>query len=616
MDKIKKVSRKLLIFFSVFILLLGIPVSSHAESSLSITRWIVEAELLTNGDLSIAEDITFDFSGDFNGVFREVVLKDTSGMENLSVREMVKGKEIKYANVSDAAKGDSGVFTTSENNNSNTIKIFSPSHDQQKTFRISYVIKDVAVKYSDTGELYYKFLGKENETPIDFFSVNLKLPGSKKDRVKIYAHGPSNGRINFKSDNIVHLEVENVPKNTFVEARVLFPTKFIPDSHNISGKDGYDRIIGEEQRFAQKLEQKSIRREKAKTSFNYISIALGGLQLIFIALFASKNRRELDIYRKSDYNIIPEDCTPAVASYLVYLNVSSSSIIATIFDLCRKGYLSIEEIKDDIYEVSDKKFSSKKAFSDKDDISNFKLTKIKEVDNELLEHEKYFIGWLIDSIGDGKQVTTDDIEYYGKKHNSQFLKSYTAWQKKVKEEAINKGYFEKKKGKYGVLLIILFVIILPVSIISISLGGLYGLFSLIISIIGFIYGITLFFRKSDYGYIQYRKWIEFKKYMKRFATDLSPEDMDKYPVDISLIYALALGVDRKILNEFKTIDSTQYEYNNGFFYWYFLMSDSKNNAFDKSINKAFTPVAPSSGSGGGFSGGGGGGTGGGGAGGF
>lgn len=591
---------------------------SYADNSLSITRWVVESELLTNGDLSVVEDITFDFSGDFNGVFRQVVLEDTSGIENLSVREMVKGKEIKYTNVSDAAKGDNGVFTTSGSNDSSTIKIFSPSSDQQKTFRISYIIKDVAVKYSDTGELYYKFLGKENETPIDFFSVNLKLPGNKKDRVKIYAHGPSNGRINFKDEDIVHLEVENVPTNTFIEARVLFPTEFIPDSNNISNKGGYDEIIREEQRFAQELEQKSIRREKAKTGFNYISIALGGLQLIFIALFASKTRRELDIYRKSDYNIIPEDCTPAVASYLLYLNVGSNSIIATIFDLCRKGYLSIEGIKEDSDEVSGKRFSFKKAFSNKDDISNFKLTKIKEEDNKLLGHEKYFIGWLIDSIGDGKQVTTDDIEYYGKKHNTQFLKSYAAWQKKVKEEAINKGYFEKGKSKYGVLLIILFAIILPISIISISLGGLYGLFSLIISIVGFIYGMTLFFRKSDYGYIQYKKWMEFKKYMKRFANDLSPKNMDKYPVDISLIYALALGVDRKILNEFKTIESTQYAYNNSFFYWYFLMSGSRNNAFDKSINKAFAPVAPSSGSGigGGFSGGGGGGAGGGGAGGF
>ncbi|HBC96089.1 MAG TPA: DUF2207 domain-containing protein, partial [Clostridium sp.] len=79
---------------------MGIPVSSHAESSLSIPRWIVEAELLTNGDLSIVEDLTFDFSGDFNGVFRQVVLEGTSGMKNLSVREMVKNKEIKYANVS------------------------------------------------------------------------------------------------------------------------------------------------------------------------------------------------------------------------------------------------------------------------------------------------------------------------------------------------------------------------------------------------------------------------------------------------------------------------------------------------------------------------------------
>lgn len=170
---------------------------------------------------------------------------------------------------------------------------------------------------------------------------------------------------------------------------------------------------------------------------------------------------------------------------------------------------------------------------------------------------------------------------------------------------------------------ILSIVFMTLAIVSLTFGSSYGLFPLFVSIFGIVYSTILFFRRLDLGYSEYKKWEAFMKYMKENRSDLD-KDIFEYPLDISLIYALVLGIDRKILNKYKIQAQSCYDINNtnSWIYWYFLTSSSRNNTFDQSINRAFGIVSSSTGSGGnfgsggGFSGGGGGGAGGGGTGGF
>ncbi|MCF6464483.1 DUF2207 domain-containing protein [Clostridium sp. Cult2] len=579
------------------LILVNFPIKGQAEKSLSINRWLIDSVIEENGDLEIVEDITFNFNDKFNGVFREIVLMDTDGVNNIQVREMVKGNEIVYTQVSKAENGDSDVFTIVDNGDNINVKIFSPSKDEEKTFRLSYTIKNVAVKYNDTGELYYKFLGRENNTPINFFAVNIKLPKSITDRVKIFAHGPANGTINFKGDNLIRLEVENPPTDTFIEARVLFPTSFIPNSTNTVNNNRYDNIIEEELSYINKIEEKQIRREKNRNLFNNLSIIIAGLGVVSVAFTFSRFRRNIDIYDTMDHNLYPEDCTPAVAAYLTNNALSTTTIMATIFDLSRKGYISIED-----------KGEYKR------NINNFKLKKLEKSTNSLLDHERYLLEWLFYEIGDGNTVTTEDIEYEGKKHSTKFYKSYNAWQKKVKEESKNKGYYDDSRKRIGGLLVLFSSIAFSISIISLVLEGFYGFILLLVSIFAFIYGMIIMFRKSDYGYIQYKKWQDFKKELKLRSDNLDI-DNSYFPLDAALIYGLALGVNVKSLKKFKILipESTM---PNHWVYWYFAIGHRGQNSFESSLNRSFSAGGSSTGSGGGFSGGGGGGAGGGGAGGF
>ncbi|MBW4828161.1 MAG: DUF2207 domain-containing protein [Clostridiaceae bacterium] len=600
MFKIINSTRKFQIIFLISIIILSFPSKPYAEDSLAISRWLIESELLENGDLYIEEDITFDFSGKFSGVFREIVLEKTSGVKNIEVGEIIDGKEIKYDNINKGKKGNSNVFTIDTNNNSKTVTIYSPSKDQKKTFKIKYTVKNVAIKHNDTGELNYQFLGSENKTPIEFFSVNIKLPQNRNNKVKIFAHGPLNGMTDFKDENLVHMEVEDVPKNTFVEGRILFPNNFIPKSSNLSNKSNYNNILNEEKALIKDIEKKELQKEKITKVLSYASLIAGGIGIITLALFLSKLKRKINIYEKTSSNIIPEDCSPAVASYLTLSHNNTEVIVATILDLVRKGYFKIEK--------NEKEGKP----------TNLNIIKIKNQDEKLLKHESFFIQWIIDTIGTGNDVDIENINKYGENYNDKFLEDFNKWQNLVKKETEDKGYFDLKVKKYGYILTVFSIIFFIISIATIAYGVIYGLFPLIISIIVFIYGLTLLSRKSDEGHVQYKKWKKFIKYMKNTKKiNINKEDLI-YPLDMTLIYAIALGLNTDILDNFKSAVSDKNYTNNSWIYWYFFSGNK--HILHKSMEEAFNPISnynsSNIGGGGNFSGGGGTGAGGGGAGGF
>ena len=173
MISIKKFLKISITFLLILFGLVSFPQNGSAEDSLTIKRWLIDSKIIENGDLEIREDITFNFNDKFNGVFREIVLTGAEGIDKLKVAEMVNGNEIIYSHANKAENGDNHVFMAINDGDNINVKIFSPSKDEDKTFRLNYTIKNVAIKYNDTGELYYKFLGKENSTPISFLQLIL-----------------------------------------------------------------------------------------------------------------------------------------------------------------------------------------------------------------------------------------------------------------------------------------------------------------------------------------------------------------------------------------------------------------------------------------------------------
>lgn len=580
----------------LFIILTLFSSISFAEDDLNIGRWIVDAKLLKNGDLQVSEDITFNFNDDFNGVYRNIVLDKIDGIEDLSIFEIVKGQEIVYQQVEKAKKGDKNKFTSKIDKKDLELQIYSPSNDETKTFRLNYLLKNVAVRHSDTGEFYYKFLGQENETPIDYFTVNLHLPKFEKEKIKIFAHGPQQGKVYF-SDEKIKSEIKDIEAGELIENRILFPKDYILFSKK-KGDKTFKQITEEERIFAEQIEKQIEAKAVRKELFSKISLYSSFLALLIAALLFYKFRRDTSVFEDME-STYPDEITPAELSLFMNKVVSNRSFLASLLDLSHKGYIDITEI--------DGKKDSKEYI--------FKRTQ-KPMDH-LKDHEVFILDWIFNDITGHDEVDTLDIEEYRKKNSTKFYGSQTKWNKLIKADLLTHNYYDSSAKAWGAAVMILSIVWFILGIITLSMETLYGLIPLFIGIGIFIYGASLMYRTSNKGYIQLKLWKDFKDSMLNKNKKNIDIDDDK-----ALIYAIGLDVPMKGLNSFRTsIDEDYYPLNWG--YLFFLTNKKGGSQFEDKFTNRFYGYAGSStstssnfGGGGGFSGGGGGGAGGGGAGGF
>lgn len=601
--------KKLIIVISIILIFSIASISVFADDNLLINSNIVESKLLENGDLRISQDITYDFKDKYNGVYWNIGLKDTDGISDLKVYEIIDGREIEFSQNPEAKKGDNAQFKSTETEDNIELMIFSPAKDETKTFRIQYILKNVAIRHSDTGELYYQFLGKENEEKINYLSANIQLPLLDKDKVKIFAHGPLNGTIQFADNNQVKLEVDNVPPNTFIEARIFFPLDYISASVKIGNKT-LENLMDEELSYIQNIEDQKVRKENTKSALNLVSGILSAIGAAMIYFFFHKFKRNPAIYEEMD-SLVPEDISPAELKIFMTSFLDGRALIATLFDLSRREFITIDSI-----EVDEE--PKKGIFSgSKEPKENFYFTKTNLSLEGLLPHESFLMDWIFNEIGNGNIVTTMDIDHYRKKQSSAFSKNYNKWSSLVKEDLKNRNYYDERGKKYLVFLIIPAVLFLVLGTISIVFGAFLGVILVIFSLGMFFMSIATATRKSDKGFIQHGLWKGFMKEMNVF------EELDvDIPTEKYLITAIALGITMKKMNEYRqSVASGYYPMYWGSFY-YGGLNKSGGSKFEDTLNKSFygasgtsTSTSSSVGGGGGFSGGGGGGAGGGGGGG-
>lgn len=195
--------------------------------------------------------------------------------------------------------------------------------------------------------------------------MNYHGPVSNKEELKTWAHGPLNGNITILSNRTVSFEVENLPENTMLEARVVTPNYIFANNQNKSSQNKLQSILSQEQEWAneanRKREQLQKRQEMIKTTmiigaivFNIIGAGLAVIVIKKIIKYHKelkehpilKPQIQLEYFR----DIPDEKETPAGAGFLYYFKNTGISyhmskiLSATMLDLCLKGYLSFEPV--------------------------------------------------------------------------------------------------------------------------------------------------------------------------------------------------------------------------------------------------------------------------------
>ncbi len=124
---------------------------------------VIEAQVKPDGSMSVVEQRSFDFNGDFSRVFWDLATR--SGQADHGERRSRRssdGQARPLAPTDYAARRATGrpaPTTSTRPAGMTSVSTYFRKSDEQATFRLTYDVADAAQRYQDTAELYWQFIG-------------------------------------------------------------------------------------------------------------------------------------------------------------------------------------------------------------------------------------------------------------------------------------------------------------------------------------------------------------------------------------------------------------------------------------------------------------------------
>ena len=595
-------------FYLVFNLLVTLiifyqPCSADAKSY-RIDRIAIQARVLPDGNMYIDESRTYTFRGKFSWADYKLPMQRIGNVLDFSLND-------ENTSYRESKSEEPGTYTVQSSEYSFYVRWHYQAQNQTKTFTLHYLVTNVITVYQDVAELYYKFVGEENEMPVGQVTVNIQLPGQiTSDVVKAWAHGPLWGGIRFEQNELV-MDVDPLPARTYWEARIVFPKEWVPFAVKRETDNVLPTVLSQEAEWAQKANEERERaqqrllekKQREKTAWPF-AIGLALINILGLFLLYQKYGRgyQVPYYQKIDSEL-PQDESPAIVSAL-YMNkqVRGAALSSTLFDLARRGYIELEQVPPE----AKKWWSSNKP--------EFLLKKVpekfQEAGGQLQDYESDLTHFIFDELGGGQNIVP--MKMFRKKR-TRVRKWFLEWSKMVKEHLTDIPLYDKSSIRgtvYGVLLciaaiaggVLILVYLGAPGILAVITGGL---------MLGIAFAIL---RYTPEMKLKRKKWQALRRYLVKYHfVESSGSDwlsnIEKY-----LVYGLALGVGQKAIK--KMMESIPEQQQSHYFPWYtyphgaYASPADFATAISSVVQIASSTMSSSSGAGGGASGGGGGGGGG------
>ena len=516
------------------ILLLCTGYAFAEDRSYSIPSLDMDLFLQNDGSIHVKETIHYSFSGTYNGVYRDLPLKNGQILQNVKVstqgayssQEIIDqgtNQRIKIYLYSDAAK---------------TTSISSKDVDVTLEYDLLHVLRF----YNDIAELQYKLVGEGWEVPIDQLNAKIHVPSS--DGVKYWLNPPYYAKNSSWQGNTLEVTSGNIPSGDYFEVRMVLPKSQFsanPTNGTLINQDALSQIEQIQNDYQNQLNFKS-------TLYSILAILM--ILAIFIpVIIYFRYGREPKIDYQAEYERdIPTDDPPALVNAICGPGFSKKigepdmdGFKATIMDLIDRKYLLMEKESPskEGYGIDDSMFLKVNPGKDKSSLKGFEL----DILNFLEEFEE-------DGLISLDQISADLSD---RETAKSFRDTYNNWKTDIKDKFLSDDQLNKifiKKGDtylkiFGVVGIIVAAIVFFITITDSLPAAGYALLASIVlgvvSIISFILPQKIAGQWTTYGEEYDAKWHNFKKYIQDFSLikEYPPESVtiwNKY-----LVYATALG---------------------------------------------------------------------------
>ena len=572
----------------------------------------VEAQLLPDGSMAVKETHTLKFNGEFSRYRRQIPHKGFGNMQVIRVSESAQ----EYQRLQTVSGRPAGKYTFGRGREAGSdvfnIEMYFQAKDEKRSFILEYLVLDVVRVHADVAELYWQFLGKNRSVATDFMTVTLQIPaGAAPDQVRVWGHGPVRGDVKKLSATQLRWETTDLPKDRFLEGRVVFPPSLTPQAKVLTRKTALQAILAEEQRWAEQREAEQ--REARYIMLVSIVFAILGCSVAWF-LFNRYGRKFKGPVEVEYYRELPGNYSPAETGYLCEIGkLKPQAISATFMDLARRGYIRMEP-------------------STTPETKDILVRQLKPFGEELRVHERMLLDFFFNQVGQLQPAIWFGALKQFRKSNPREMKAFVEQFRTVVTLSVEaKGFLEKnrkgvKLAGWG------FIITAIIAALAYSIREFAPMIASSV-VAGAFLAVTIKSRNfTREGQEQYYLWQAFR----RFLTDFSNMDRAELPQLILwehyLVYAVVLGVATEVIKQLPFVYPQVNDPNSDFGYYWGGMYHTRYNAVGgtetsfaglagvtdmmNSLNDSWSSVVTAAGSssggsssgsgdGGGFSGGGG-----------
>lgn len=594
MKKFKISFKKILI--SIFISFISI--SIYAGPSYKVDNLRIEAKINKDGSVDISELVQYE-AYNINGILYNIDYKGYGNLKNLRVFYERNSEFIPAINNNSQRKG---TYSLKDSDDLRKIKLYYPMRNTKKWFLFQYTLSQGVTVYNDIAQFNRKMVGKGWQTDIENIQVKIILPKEvSKEDIKAFGHGPLTGNVDIISGREILYTLKGYYSGEFVETNVLFPKSLIPNINPslVRNENGYEKIINMENKLADKADRERKFAENRGIIGNIVFFLWSGWIIFVVGLNYVKNRKKYKVENEYGeyFREAPDDFSPAVGGAIAYKYVSPSQLLATVMDLVRR----------DIFEMIE------------DRENNKTILRKNSYDERLLKnYEKFVVDWYIDEIGNGVEVSMEEIEenIRDRRNAIKFGRNYEKWESMV-EKDLKKVGFEKepvKKLPKALGMITAFL--------SMPLGPFLAAYfdNRKFIIFTFVAFAMLNFTISTRGKYTLEaeklraKWLAFKKFLVDYSNLEEAKLASIYIWEHYFVYAIALGVAEEVAKGYQKIFRDSGENISRLNRAPIMGMYSRNSGFrniERTVSKATTrgrselakSRSSSRGSGGGFSGG-------------
>ena len=566
-------------------------VSADDDRSYSIDMAFIDLTVGSDGLLHIDEQYDYVFDGAFNGVYRDIPLKEGESIENVEVSAV--GAYPVLEETDDGGYKHLKIYLYSDEAHTKGIR------DCEVSVYISYDMTHVVTLFNDVGGLQYKLWGEEWDVGVGQLIAQINLPG--KTGNSYYLNPQEYNSTSEIDGDTITLESTSIPKGEFYELLVLMPLDGFDDA-------AYAKHVNQNGR---EMIMKNLEDSVSGRTFWNTSYLILGLLSVLSPIGALFTYLKFGREPKVDYDGIYERDLPT--------NDPPEVINAIIENAHDIGTPDIKGFEASLMNLIDRKVVNIFSEASEDFSTNeLILTFNHEKEGELSRSEKILFDILY-NFADANALNLSRLneQLSAESTAKWFMSKFDYWKETV-ENQIDKDYYFIDTGSTLISAIglggMVFGAIIAILGFMTNLGN--GIYALVGGIFLIIFSVALFGIKEDIfgrwtkeGRVFYLKWKNLEKFLKdnSLINEHPPESIviwRKY-----LIYGAALGVADEVYKSMKLQVPNISDYDDGLFmYHYYGGYGLMYSAFNTSQSAA-NPSSDSGGFGGlgGGSGGGGGG---------